>query len=640
MSIRRKLNVFIGLPILLVYLVMMGWTFLNNRDEAIRSKSEAVSNAVGGYAAFLDRQFTGVAQTLEAVRYLLEVEPVLDKEVIEDCLRANLTIYPEVIGSCAAFEPYAVYPDVEQFAPFFYRDTTTGKLVSRPLDGEYGYAYWDWYRVVKESRRAGWTDPYVDAGGSEQIVCTYSSPIFRNDEFIGVVTIDVSVDLIRRCLEEEQERSPFNFKSQGIEFFMMSANGRLMSVADAEMTKETFTDYATQQNAPQLLHIAQQIAAGKYGTFVADGNDKNETHWFFAAHLPHTDWSLVGYVPERAMLKSVYDELWFDVVVLVVGMVIIVVFTFVVSVQITRPLESLAAFARKLAASGDLSLRVGKVNTRDEIAELATTLDATIESLETSVETQIREEAASRAIERELVFARKIQVSLLPNHFPPFPDRTEFELHAVNEPARLMAGDFYDYFFLDDKTLALVIADVSGKGPAAAMFMAVSRTMLRSAARAGRSPERIVTELNNDLCVDNDSNMFVTLFYAHYDVTTGKMRYVNAGHNPPYILRPDRSCEPLPSTGIFVAAMEDSQYTSAEVQLSPNDMLVAFTDGVTEAHRDDDLTLYGETRLEELIKNHVGATPAEMCRVIVDDVAEYSVNARHDDVTLLVLRRK
>jgi sigma-B regulation protein RsbU (phosphoserine phosphatase) len=187
-------------------------------------------------------------------------------------------------------------------------------------------------------------------------------------------------------------------------------------------------------------------------------------------------------------------------------------------------------------------------------------------------------------MEQELNVAHDIQMSMLPATFPPFPDRDEFNVHAILKPAREVGGDFYDFFFINDDELCLVLGDVSGKGVPAALFMAVTLTMIKTQAVDDPSPASIVTRVNDELSADNPASMFVTLFIAIANVRTGEVRFTNAGHNPPYILRNDSSLDCLDQRhGPIIGAVEGVAFREDQAQLEAKDTLVIFTDGVTAA---------------------------------------------------------
>lgn len=239
----------------------------------------------------------------------------------------------------------------------------------------------------------------------------------------------------------------------------------------------------------------------------------------------------------------------------------------------------------------------------------------------------------------ELRIASEIQRSILPRTFPPFPDRTDFDLYADTIPAREMGGDFYDFFLLDGERLGVVIADVSGKGVPAAIFMAVSRTMLKATALQGVSPGECLQHVNTLLCPENDSAMFVTVFYGILNTRTGEFEYGNAGHNLPYRIAHDRGLAPLENPkGMALGVMEHLRYRVSRTVLRPGDGLFLYTDGVTEA-MDAGGNLFGNARLETLLRGLDGAASRDLVRATVAEVRAYSGEApQADDITLLALR--
>jgi sigma-B regulation protein RsbU (phosphoserine phosphatase) len=239
-------------------------------------------------------------------------------------------------------------------------------------------------------------------------------------------------------------------------------------------------------------------------------------------------------------------------------------------------------------------------------------------------------------MQEELNVGRDIQMSMLPVEFPPFPDRKEFDLHAILEPAREVGGDFYDYFFVGDDELCLVVGDVSGKGVPAALFMAVAKTMLKTSAIDDPSPASIFTRVNDELSADNPASMFVTVFLALINVRTGDFRYCNAGHNPPYLLHKSRSFTCLNARhGPIIGAMPGIAYKESKGQLAPNDILYIFTDGVTEA-MDTSGNLYSESRLEEYLSGLDGAGSRTVVDASLEKIEEFALGAEQaDDITIL-----
>jgi sigma-B regulation protein RsbU (phosphoserine phosphatase) len=242
-------------------------------------------------------------------------------------------------------------------------------------------------------------------------------------------------------------------------------------------------------------------------------------------------------------------------------------------------------------------------------------------------------------MEDELNIGRDIQMSMLPLEFPAFPERKEFDIRALLKPAREVGGDFYDFFFINDDEICLVVGDVSGKGVPAALFMAVTRTMIKTRAMDDPSPASIITRVNDEMSADNPSSMFVTLFIAICNVRTGKCRYTNAGHNPPYIMRKpgDRDCLDQ-RHGPIIGAMEELAYRESATTLSAGDSLLIFTDGVTEA-MDVDGGLYSESRLEQMLDTGSFGTTAALVDETLASVESFATGAEQaDDITILAFR--
>ena len=239
-------------------------------------------------------------------------------------------------------------------------------------------------------------------------------------------------------------------------------------------------------------------------------------------------------------------------------------------------------------------------------------------------------------MEEELNVGRDIQMSMLPLQFPAFPERDEIDIHALLQPAREVGGDFYDFFFINQKEICLVVGDVSGKGVPAALFMAVTKTMIKTRAMDDPSPASIITRVNDEMAEDNPSSMFVTLFMAICNVTTGECRYTNAGHNPPYVLRRSGERETLNQRhGPIIGAMEGLAYKESHITLKQGDQLLVFTDGVTEA-MDPEGTLYSESRLESVLDDGEPEAAKTMVLNTLQAVEAFAAGAdQADDITLL-----
>lgn len=283
---------------------------------------------------------------------------------------------------------------------------------------------------------------------------------------------------------------------------------------------------------------------------------------------------------------------------------------------------------------GNLNVTVD-VNNNQEFASLSDDINSTVSTLKRYIK-----EAEDR-INKELEYAKEIQHSALPNLSLAAKNRTEFDIDAKMYTAKEVGGDFYDYYQIDTNHVAFTIADVSGKGIPAAMFMMSSKTMLRSIAEAGYSVEEVAIAANNKLSSNNDANMFVTVWMGILDITSGHVEFINAGHNLPVIKRKNGDYEFLKcKAGFVMAGMEGSKYKKQELDLYPGDTIILYTDGVTEA-TDANEVLYGDDRLIENLNNHSHdeESVSNILNRLKEDVDSFVKDApQFDDITMLALR--
>ncbi|MGM9938056.1 MAG: SpoIIE family protein phosphatase [Candidatus Ornithomonoglobus sp.] len=283
---------------------------------------------------------------------------------------------------------------------------------------------------------------------------------------------------------------------------------------------------------------------------------------------------------------------------------------------------------------GDLDVTVD-VRTNEEFSSLSDDINSTVATLKHYIA-----EAAAR-IDKELEFARAIQLSALPSVFPPYPNHSEFEIWAGMSTAKEVGGDFYDFYLIGDNRLAFIIADVSGKGIPAAMFMMTAKTLIKSLAETGIEVDQIFITANEKLCENNDAGMFVTAWMGILDLATGMVTFANAGHNPPLVRHRDGSVEYFKSpSGFVLAGMEGIQYSKNELQLYPGSMIYLYTDGVTEA-TDANEQMYGDERLKSILISLSGADTEAVCKAVKSDVDTFVGDApQFDDMTMLCLEYK
>jgi sigma-B regulation protein RsbU (phosphoserine phosphatase) len=282
-----------------------------------------------------------------------------------------------------------------------------------------------------------------------------------------------------------------------------------------------------------------------------------------------------------------------------------------------------------------------EVNTGDELQELSQSFQYMVEELNQYIKNLSEVMAEKERIGAELNVAKHIQTSMLPCIFPPFPERHEFDIYASMSTAKEVGGDFYDFFLVDDDHLAMVMADVSGKGVPAALFMMISKTLLKSALQNGLSPKDAFEKVNNQLCENNEAEMFVTVWVGLLEISTGKMKCANAGHEYPAIMRRDGAFELFKDKhGFVLAGMEGARYREYDLELGAGDRLFIYTDGVPEA-TDASGAMYGTDRMLAALNSRRGGTCRELLETVHQDVDAFVGEAdQFDDLTMLCIELK
>ena len=349
---------------------------------------------------------------------------------------------------------------------------------------------------------------------------------------------------------------------------------------------------------------------------------------------------LGGKATDQVVIEATLDLLrWSGVAAVVILLAGIIVSVFAVK-RLTSPVSRLCAVAKTIG-SGDFQTGeiypVAKRN--DELGELARTVQHMVESLKVYIQELQVTTVARERIESELRVAADIQMSMLPRIFPPFPDRQEFDIYAMIKPAREVGGDLYDFFFVKPDKLCFIVGDVCGKGIPAALFMAITKALLKTAGMAGSSPDEMLSQTNNILNPENDTSMFVTVFCAILDTQTGEVIFSNGGHPPPLLGNSVNGFQYLSvPRGFVIGPLPDMVFTCRRLVLNPGDTVFLYTDGVTEA-TDMNNQLYAEARLQGALTKAKDADVTGMVKAIQEDIETFVRDApQADDITMLALR--
>ena len=331
-----------------------------------------------------------------------------------------------------------------------------------------------------------------------------------------------------------------------------------------------------------------------------------------------------------------------DVILIAAGLLVAVVLGYALYLnrRIIAPIVAVSKEAQRFADDHEEGSDIKAVNARFEIGVLARSVKKMESDIISYIDNLTKVTAEKERIGAELNVATKIQANMLPSIFPPFPGRKEFDIYATMTPAKEVGGDFYDFFLIDDDHIALVMADVSGKGVPAALFMVIAKTLIKDRALSGEySPAKILTDVNEQLCEGNDAELFVTVWLAIIEISTGKGKAANAGHEHPTLRRADGRYELVEYRhSPAVATMEGMRFREHDFEIFPGDSIFVYTDGVPEA-TDANNVLFGNERMLEALNQQPDAEPETILRNVKTAVDAFVGSApQFDDLTMLGFR--
>ncbi len=560
-------------------------------------------------------------------------ETTVSRTELERMLRAFVEGDKRIYGAAAAVAPErgAVY------APYFHRE---GSEIVRTDLGADSYRYWekDWYKAAATSGEPSWSEPYYDEGGGNVLMVTYAAPVWRSDsnprerKLLGVVTADISVAWLQGFVASS------NFAGSGYGV-VLSREGRVLAHPDprAVVAKSAFD--LVQPNADlRAKEIIHKMMEGQKGFVAYDDLYLGRRARVAFRPVEGSGWSFAVVYPEDELLEDVHGLAKVQLSILGAGLVALVALIAGLSHRLTRPLRELSASAERIA-TGDLESPLPPVRSADEVGALTDAFHDMRDSLKTYIENLETTTKAKERLESELEIARRIQMDMLPAPMAGGGPDDGYELAATLVPARHVGGDLYDYFVLDGK-LSFVVGDASGKGVAAALFMARAKTLFQTIASRERDLAEVIRNLNRGLCDENEQGMFVTAFAGTLDTRTGELVYVGAGHDAPVVV-PGAAAPPslLPLDGGTVLGLIDvADFRAQRTELAKGDTLVIYTDGVGEA-LDENGDFFTIERLVETLAKAPTGTTADVTRTVLDTVKSFAGKApQSDDITVMAVR--
>jgi phosphoserine phosphatase RsbU/P len=608
-------------------------TAVEAAEQEAAQASERLVNRVRGVLSAVEESAELLATTVETV----DLRP----QELERLLRHYVASEEYVYGSAVAYargEYHRPLPAGKRkvpllFAPYaFGHGDVAGSLRVLDLADEgYGYLARDWYAGPAASGKEGWSEPYRDTGASGRAMVTYSVPFFTRTEprrVRGIATADVPLDWLVDVVNEVK------IGRTGIAV-VLSRNGRILAAPHLLPSElgAPMLEQLPPERREALAPIIRRMLTGRKGFQSIDSQGLRGRLLY--EPIGAEGWSLAVFYPEDELMEGVTRLREIHALLGLLGLVVLAAVVVVLSRRLTAPLRELAAAAHRLASNLDAD--VPEARSKDELGALATAFGDMRDSLRGYVHDLEVTTAAKERLESELKIARRIQMDMVPRGSAGGPAEG-YELSALLEPARDVGGDLYDHFAEAGRVFFLV-ADVSGKGVPAALFMARAKTLFESIAARLGDPGAIFAEVNHGLCRENESGMYVTAVCGVLDTASGELTFACAGHEPPMHLRSDGPPEPFRAEGGTVLGLrEGATFPLNRVRLASGEGIVAYTDGVSEAF-DADGTLFGAERLIAALEPLAREEAGQVTSGVREAVRRFADGAtQSDDITILTLR--
>lgn len=572
-------------------------------------------------------------QSLVNTARILELKNSINAQELDLLAQAGLESITEQYGHFYEFYIY-IFPKHGELAngTFYYSYIKDGKMNTLSWK-ETGFVQdREWLNNAVKTGKIHWTEPYMaqDPNGNKLLSSSVSVPFkFKgSSDWDGVIGTSGNLDAMRDWLNS------YHFEANG-KYLLTSAKGLYLIHPDKNIElKKTISQLADEINSKQLKYVSEQIKNGKSGFItMSKSSVHNGEVVFVYSPIPKTNWSSYLVYSSGSFYRPVRHFMLILLSVTVFGAFLLILFINWICKFTTNPIVKLSHVVEKYG-KGDFEAELPPITSNDEVGILTQAFYSMKDNLLNLLKIQKENAKEEQKRASELEIATKIQASVLPINFP---QTTHFDIYASMEPAKEVGGDFYDFFFIDENHFAFLIADVSGKGIPAALFMMNAKSLLKSNLLSGYPLSIAINKTNNELCAANNVGMFLTAFIAILNTATGEIEYVNAGHNPPVVKLNDKYEYLKSESNLVLSAMENYEYKSSNIFLKPEDSILLYTDGVTEAQNIKE-EFYGEERLLKFL-NYKAGKSKEIIEDIKTEIKEFSGGAsQFDDITLLDIK--
>ncbi len=624
-TLKSKIIIIVFSMFITLVCVLTAFTCLYYRDTKYLML-EYVSKNVETQAQNINKELVKIEKNARSLALMGELYYKFDrnKSIAEKTVIQVFDNYPDSLGGGIWFKPYYITPEKEYDCIYVYRNKQGNIVTDYNFESqEYDYPQQSWYKEIMphitKNHNIEWSSPYLEKIGSNSYMITAGVGIYDNNaKLVGISTVDWEIHAVVNAIQKIKNK--LNLSNNCFALFAYPQKDYVIVSTDKFLDNDSIIGKSL-KNVPwyndNLINIIYFDYHGKKYTPYVKNLDNGMV---FILCIPM--WELFG--------KIFISTIILSIILLLLSVFLALMLYRVLSNNILKPIGKLIFIANKIG-QGDNNIEI-KIEKPKEFEKLASTFDKMTKDIKNITKERER-------IDSELAIAKSIQTSSLPDIFPPFPERKEFDIYASMIAAKEVGGDFYDFYFIDEDNFMFLIADVSGKGIPAALFMMTAKTLISNTSQMTKDPNELIELINQKICSNNKHGLFITMFAAIVNLKTGKMYCMNCGHNPPLIKQNDEEYKYLDiDANCVLGVIEDAQFKIYETQLHEGDIIFTYTDGVTEALNNQE-EMYGEDRLLQCMNDCENDEIKEILNNVKDNVHKFTgAIPQSDDLTMLIFK--
>lgn len=627
-SITYRLTLFISLAVIIVFIVFISVNYVFNRnllrqniENTAISMSLEVNSLVNKNVITTKEIASNIAEQIIYFSKNDDAELLLTR-VMEKYPYMN-AIHIQIDSSLRhSFNHYYIFHD-DNDELIFRKDNEPVFFCQKEKE---------LFETIAGSTATGWTEPYR-CHSKGNVVVSFYTPVISAES--NNQEVDAGYVICELSLTELNDKiNQMKIGERGYAFLITSEGDYITHPNPDLILDQNVLSLPSKSINQAKINLADILQNRKTGSAIVYPEILNfEKSWVYYTPTNENRWFLIFIMPYKELFEGLNWLTMRLILFAVAGIVLIFFIIFIITRKLIEPLSDVTSRLSALSGTEE------KNETLDEVKRVSDTLEFLKEWFDEYRITSEKEELKSLRHKQDLQQASEIQQSLIRTSFPAFPNRNDVDLYAIYQPARVVSGDLFDYFFIDDENLLLTIGDVSGKGVPSAIFMGVAQTIIRNKAIPGKKAKDIVSDTNIELSTSNKHQYFLTLFLGILNLRTGMLNYCNAAHDFPFILNPDGNIKILKEAhGLPLGLYSEKEYNESNIKLRKNDTLVLYTDGVTEL-LNEHKNQYGTERLKENLSKLSDLPPAEMVTRLHNNLEIFrGDHPQTDDICLFTIK--